>query len=123
MADDKTKTVVATPVTAEQVTEIVTNAINGALGDAVVKAVDDAMNANKRTELVDALHENLSIDKEELQKLSTNALEAMLPKTNKADFAGRGFKQNGDDDATVKKFPGMNTNHAAQEAADQKKGA
>lgn len=112
--DDKTK---VTPVTAEQVTDIITNALKDTLPTMVNSAVDTALNANKRAELVAGIHEAMGIETEELERLSTNALEAMAPKaeakakTNaKADMSGKGLKTNGDDGDNVKRFPGMATN-------------
>jgi hypothetical protein len=114
MADKEDK---VTPVTAEQVTDIITNALKATLPPMVNEAVDTALNANKRAELVAGIHEAMGIEVEELQKLSTNALEAMAPKAEakvksnaKADMAGKGLKTNGDDGENVKRFPGMATN-------------
>ena len=101
-------------MTADQITELVTNAVTAAVNPAVTAAVDEAMNATKRADLIDAIHENMGVEKEELAKLATNALEAMAPKSGKADFSGRGLQTNGDDTG-VAKFPGMGNPRAALE--------
>lgn len=128
VTDNKTEKVA--PVTAAEVADIVANALKTHTDDTkklVDDAVETAMNANERAALVDEIHEATEVEKEELQKLSMNALRAMKPKTNaggKADMSGRGMKTNGDDGSgKVKTFPGMNTNAAAKEAAKDKKEA
>jgi len=115
---DETKTDTAKPLTADEITAIVVNALTAALPTAVNSAVDEALNATKRVELIDAIHTNTKVDKAELEKLSTNALEAMAPaKVHKADFSGRGIKQNADAGGDDKLYVGMVTNGRVETAA------
>lgn len=103
-------------MTADQIREIATNAVKEAIGPAVAEAVDMAMNAKRRSELVDAIHANTEAPKDELVKLSTNALESMASKIKPAaDYSGRGINTNGGE--TVTRFPGMANPHAAKTEA------
>ena len=81
-------------VTADEVAGIVTNAI------------DKAMNAQKRTDLVERIHANTEIDKAELEAMSTASLEKLAANHKpKPDYSGRGMKTNGD--TAAPKFAAM----------------
>lgn len=93
-------------VTADDVASIVTNAI------------DKAMNAQKRVDLVERIHANTEIDKAELEAMSTASLEKLAVNHKpKADYSGRGIKTNGDTPAP--KFPEM-ASHGAQSEKEAK---
>jgi hypothetical protein len=81
-------------MTAEQVADIVAN------------AVDKAMNAKARSEMIERIHANTEIDKADLEAMSTASLEKLTANAKPAaDYSGRGIKTNGDDGAP--KFASM----------------
>ena len=110
MADDKTPerkeppvTNAQTPASAGDAPAYVTAA---EVASIVTNAIDKAMNAQKRADLVERIHANTEIDKAELEAMSTASLEKLAVNHKpKADYSGRGIKTNGDTAAT--KFAAM----------------
>lgn len=106
-------------LTADDVKKIVVDAMAETLPDLIKAQVEQHVDADKRAALVEAIHGDMGLDKEELAKLSTQALQTMAaksPASKKADFSGRGINVNAADsvhkDGDQKKYAAMADPHA-----------